>query len=216
MQPHPYGPLQEPTPGKPPRKVPRVAIAAGMTAFFGLAGAGLAFATSGGGAPAASLSSTSSSTTTSVPKQLLPRAGKPGGPMFGLGPVGLGRVLHGQYTIDQGGTYKTVAEQTGQVASTDAKGTSITVTSSDGFSQTYVVNSSTVVDSLAGGIRSVQKGDTVSVQAVVQGTTLTATNIVDGSKIGSSRKSFGLVPPRGQGQAGSARVRPPGPATPQP
>lgn len=217
MQPeqHPYGPLQEPNPAKKPRRVPRVAVAAGVTVFLGLAGAGLAFATSGGGTPAASLSSSSSSSTTptTVAKSPHPRAGKFGGPAM-LGPgMGLGKVVHGQYTIDVGGTYKTIAVQTGTVAAVSS--TSITVTSSDGVSQTFVVDPSTVVDSQANGIGSVQKGDTVNVEALVQGGTMTATNIVDSTKVGSSRKGFGLVPPGGQGANGAARFGPPGPPTAQ-
>lgn len=133
--------------------------------------------------------------------------------MLGLGGAG-GRVLHGEYTIDQGGgTYKTIVVRTGQVSAVSAS--SITVTSADKSTGTFTVQPSTIVDSQAGGIGSVAKGDTVNVQAVVQGQTQTATNIVDVTKIGNSRRGFGLVPPGAAGGAGAARRGPLAPATAQ-
>ena len=202
--PHPYEPLQETNPGKP-RRVPRVAVAVGLTAFLGLAGAGLAFAVGGSGTPGTALSSSTSSTT-SVPKSVRPHIGHGAGPMLGLG-RGLGRVLHGEYTIDEGGTYKTIAVQTGMVTAVSC--TSISVQSTDNLVQTYAVQPSTVVDSQANGISTVQKGDTVNVQAVVQNSSRTATNIVDVTKVGASRKGFGFMPGAPGGGPGGSGGAPP-------
>ena len=87
---------------------------------------------------------------------------------------------------------------------------SITVKSDDGFTQTYTVQSSTVVDSQADGIGAVAGTDTVRIEALVSGTTQTATNIVDTTKIGSSRKGFGYPTPA----AGADGYGPGGPGGP--
>ena len=190
---------------RPRRRVPRVAVAAGLTAFLALAGAGLAVAASGGGGTAASLSSSSASSTTSVPgpapHHKMGRHGAPfGGARFG------GPVVHGEYTIRDGST---VAVQVGQVGSVSA--TAITVVSSDGYTQTYTVQPSTIVDSQSGGISAVAAKDTVRVEAVVNGSTRTATGIIDTTKIGASRKGFGFGDgPPGPGGAGPM----PGPGGP--
>jgi hypothetical protein len=177
-----------------------------VTAFLGLGGAGLAFAVGGGGGtPSASLSASSSTSSTTLPADH-PRIGKgmrPFGPGFG----GHGGVVHGQFTIRSGSSYKTVSVQTGQVTSVSTG--SITVASPDGFTQTYTVEASTIVDSQAGGISAVAKNDTVHLEGVVQGGKTTATDIVDVTKIGASRQGFGF----GSGPGGPARgFDGPGPA----
>jgi hypothetical protein len=164
-------------------------VALGLTLFLGLAGAGVAFAIGGGGGhPAASLSSSStSSPSTSVPAGKHVHPGPGMRPFFGPGGGG---VVHGVYTVPNGSGFRTLAEQTGQVTAVSA--TSLTVKSADGFAQPYTVEPSTVVDSQAGGISTVAKGDTVRVQATVSGAKQTAINIVDVTKIGSSRQGFGF------------------------
>lgn len=105
-----------------------------------------------------------------------------------------GNVLHGVYTVKTAsGTYQTVESQVGTVSSVSP--TSIVVSSADGYSHTYVVTTSTVVDSQAGGINAVAKSDTVRVSAVTQSGTDTATSITDMTKIGASRTGFGFGPP---------------------
>ncbi|HWE57493.1 MAG TPA: hypothetical protein VG435_18450 [Acidimicrobiales bacterium] len=216
MDPHPYDQLHGPAPEAAPtaaaghRRVPRLAIGVGLTAFLGMAGAGLAFATSGGGTQAPALSASSgTSTTTSVPggreRPQLPGGGASGGRFggpaargFGLMDPG-GAVVHAQYTTKNGSGFRTVDMQTGQV--TKVSRVSITVKSVDGYVATYAVQSSTVVDSQSGGISAVTAGDSVSVTALVKGTATTATNVVDTTKIGSSRTAFGF---------GSAPTQPPG------
>ena len=226
QQPSPYYPPPEGPPPVAPRRVPRVAIAVGLTTLFGLAGAGLAFAAGGGGgATGASLSASSSTTT---PANQLPsikgpngKSMRPGlrfGRAFG-GPGGFGgQVVHAEYTVKDGSAYKTYAVQVGQVVT--VSGSSITVKSDDGYTQTYVVETSTIVDSQSGGISAVAGKDAVRIEALVSGSTQTATNIVDTTKIGASRKGFGYpAPPAGWqgggpgGHDGAGQVGP-APGTP--
>ncbi len=198
-QQHPYDAIGgSPTPpsAPPTRRVPRVAVAVGLTAFLGLAGAGLAFAVGGSGTPGASLSSSATSSTT-VAKGAHRFPGPPG--RFGPG-LGGGNVVHGEYTVRQGTSYKTIIVQVGTVDSVSSS--SIVVTSSDGWGQTYVVQSSTVVDSQAGGISAVSAKDTVRLEAVVQGQSQIAVSIVDTTKIGNSRQGFGFGMGRAKGGPG--------------
>jgi hypothetical protein len=163
----------------------------GLTFGLALGGAGIAFAATSG-------SSTPSST---VPvKPVTPGPGHRGlwgpgpgpGGRFGFGGLaGAGRVLHGDFTTRKaGGGYQTVKVQVGQVM--DVSTTSITVTSADGFSGVYVVTANTVVDAQRDGITSVTKGDQVQVLATTVKNKDTAVNIVDTTKVGAGRKSFGF------------------------
>jgi hypothetical protein len=93
-----------------------------------------------------------------------------GGGMFG--------VLHGQLVVAKpGGGDQTVDVQNGQV--TKLSNTSITLKSSDGFTMSYVITSSTLVDAQRDGIGSVKVGNQASVLATVSGSTATATSIMD-------------------------------------
>ncbi|MDA8044261.1 MAG: hypothetical protein M0Z30_03340 [Actinomycetota bacterium] len=196
--------------GRPARRVPKVAVAVGLTAFLGLGGAGVALALDGGGnAPSAALSASSSTSSTTVAKGALRphmRVGW-GGPM-GFG----GSVVHGQYTVKNGSSYQTIDVQVGQVTSVSSS--SITVLSADGFSQTYTVQPSTVVDSQSGGISAVALEDTVHVEGIAKGKGHTATDIIDSTKIGSSRKGFGLGVGLGRGPRGGMRGAPFPPSPP--
>lgn len=175
----------------------KIAVTVGLSAFLGLAGAGVAFAVGGG-----SSSVGSSSSTPTTPPAKGPHGWKGGPPgRMGMG----GDVVHGQYTVKSGSGYKTMDVQLGTVSTVSP--TSITVTSSDGFSATYAVQPSTVVDSQAGGISSVGNTDLVRIEALVSGKSATATSIVDITKVGDSRKGFGLpeggrLGPGGPGTAG--------------
>ncbi len=188
------------------RHAPRAAVIAGLVAVLAVGGAGVAFAAGSGSSSTSSASSTSSTTTPNAkgPHGPFGRGGP--GPFNGLGRFGLGGfagggVLHGTVTIRSGSGYKTVDIQTGTVSKVSS--TSITVVSSDKYSQTYVVTSKTLVNSQAAGIGSVTVNDQVSVEATVSGTTATATNIVDITKIKGSRQSFGFGPPPGNGGSSS-------------
>jgi len=90
----------------------------------------------------------------------------------------LARVEHGEFTV--GGKRGRVADvQRGQVQSVNAS--SITVKSTDGFTATYTVNSTTKVRKAkqAVGIGQVATGDRVVVIADKNGSTDIATRIID-------------------------------------
>jgi hypothetical protein len=115
--------------------------------------------------------------------------------------------IHGQFVVPkQGGGYQTIDTQRGSVTAVSKN--SITVKSSDNFTQTYFVTSSTYVDAQRDGIGSVKTGQQVTVAATVSGSTATAVRIMD----------FSLLPAKpawpGQRPAGSAPAG--GPAMPEP
>lgn len=183
-------------------RVSRLSVGAALVAFFAMAGAGVAFAVSPSSTKAPSKSpskvastqstsgSTGSAVTTPHMKGPLGPLGGPRGARFGIG----GDVLHGQFTVSTPGGDREVLVQTGHV--TAVSSTSITVSSTDKYTHTYTVQSSTIVDSQSGGISTVAVNDQVRLQAVAQGGGDVATNIVDVTKIGSSRKGFGFGGPK--------------------
>ena len=95
------------------------------------------------------------------------------------GPAGgLAGALHGQFVVPDGnGGYVTREVQTGNVTVVSA--TSITVVSTDGYSRTYTVDSSTAVDNGADAISDVATGHTANVIATVSGGNATANQITD-------------------------------------
>ena len=199
-------PAQAETPARPRRRLPRAAMAGGLAIGLALGGAGIAFAAT---------SSSSSTPSATAPRGTTPTPGH--GPRgFGGGPrgfggpggaAGLGRVVHGQFTErTASGGYQTVEIQVGKV--TAVSNTSITVVSSDKYSHTYTVVASTMVDSQRDGISSVATGDQVQVTATSASGKDTATNVIDTTKIGASRKGFGFGSGPGHGGA------PPAPSTP--
>jgi hypothetical protein len=136
-------------------------------------GVGVAAASTGGGSAAKPAITTADTSTTPV-------KGKHGGHRRALaGKLG-SRVLHGQETLlGKDGKPVVVAEQRGTVDAVNA--TSITLTSKDGFKQTYVVNADTRVR-VAGKkstIAAVKPGDTAGVLAKVNGSTQTATFVIE-------------------------------------
>ncbi len=181
------------------RKLPgRPVIAAGVAVTALLTGAGVAMAaTSGSAAPgsrssplAAARSGLAAASPSPSPTPL-PRRVRFGGPppfAFGFGPGFAGGpfgfaggpfgAIHGQFVVPKpGGGYQTVDTQRGSVTAVSA--TSITVKSSDGFTKTYRVTSSTIVAARRDGIASVKTGHQVTVMATVSGSTATAVGIVD-------------------------------------
>lgn len=193
-----YGPPQPPR-----RRLPRGVIIGGLATGLALSGAGIAYAasssSSGGSSPA---TATASSPTSTVPPATPKGSGRghPGGFGFkggGLGFPGLGgRILYGQATIQQpDGTTKTVEFQSGTVS--DVNGSSITVNTGS-YTHTYKVDSSTVVDSQAAGISTVAKGDQVQLLATPKSGNDTAVNIIDITKIKSSRSGFGFGSGKGE------------------
>jgi hypothetical protein len=91
-----------------------------------------------------------------------------------------GRLLHGQFVVlgkDKAPT--TLAEQRGTVDAVSP--TSISLTSTDGFKQTYVVTSETKVrvDGEKSAIADVKTGQSATVIASVSGSTQTAKGIIE-------------------------------------
>jgi hypothetical protein len=144
----------------------RSATVAAVAAVAMAGGAGAAFAVGNSGMPA--------NAATVAVSQVQPVPTHPGfGGMGGRIPI-----LHGQAVLSKpGGGYQTVAFQRGTVTAVSAG--SITLKSTDGFTQTYTINGSTVVGAHRGGINSVTAGNTVSVIATVSGKTFTAMRIID-------------------------------------
>jgi hypothetical protein len=184
----------------------RPVIIAGITVVGLLGGAGAALATTGSGTP-----STAPSAVAATPSPgTAPAAGGPhrmfghgfrggSGPgFFGAGPggprfaggVGLG-ALHGQFVIAKpGGGYRTVDIQSGAVTAVSA--TSIALRSSDGYSHTYALTSSTLIDAQRNGIGSVKVGHQVSLTATVSGSAATAMSVLDRTLLRQGRQAFGF------------------------
>jgi hypothetical protein len=191
--PNPYDPQAGSPPAKTPgRRLPRAALAGGIAIGLALGGAGLAYAASSS-SPTNTPAASGTSSTTNPPSK-----DKPGHPFRGRGfafgglgfGLGLNQIVHGSVTVRSGNSYKTIDVQVGQVTSVSSS--SITVKSTDGYTQTYAVIPTTIVDSQAGGISSVATNDQVELMATPQKGTDTAANIVDTSKIQNSRGAFGF------------------------
>ena len=148
------------------------------------AGAGVAALATAGSPSLASTSGRLAATPSPSPSVSRPGYGTPGpGHRFfggfggGVGP-GVAGALHGQFVVPRsGGGYQTEDTQRGSVTAVSTS--SITVKSADGFTKTYQVTSSTIVDAQRDGIGSVKDGHQVSVLATVSGGTATASNIQD-------------------------------------
>lgn len=199
----------------------RVVIGAAVAVAALLGGAGVAYAASGGGS-AATLTSAGASPSPSASagapappsihcqmmvkgsakskKQCPPFGrfgfrpfgipGPPGGPEISF-PLGVGGAVHGQLVVPKsGGGYLTIDVQRGKV--TAVSSTSLTVKSADGFSATYAVSSSTLVDAQRDGIGSVKDGNQVYVTATVSGSKATATSIADLSLLKAKGGPFGF------------------------
>jgi hypothetical protein len=157
----------------------RSAVVAGVAAVAMAGGAGVAVAVGSSGTPA-------NAATVAVSQLQSPAPTHTGfGGMGGRIPI-----LHGQAVLAKpGGGYQTVAFQRGSVTAVSAG--SITVRSTDGFTQTYTINDSTIVGAHRGGISSIKAGDTASVIATVSGKTFTAARIIDWTLLGHSHMMFG-------------------------
>jgi hypothetical protein len=140
----------------------------------------------------------------------------------GLGVGAPGGVLHGTFvTSKSGGGYQTEQEQTGTVDAVTS--TSLQVTSKDGFKATYVVPAGAVVGAQRDGISSVKKGDTVVVTAIVSGSKVTVSRLLDTTELKANAPAWtgpeggkSGAPGAGQGprghrvpQAGSLPTAPP-------
>ena len=166
----------------------RVAVLAGVIAVGVLAGAGVAVAATSSPSPTPTPTASPSAPSRPPLRALPPKGvwrihGAPGpfGPAFagpGLLGGGLFGAVHGTVVVPKsGGGYQTVAFQNGKV--TAVSSTSITLRSADGYSHTYQVTSSTMVNAQRDGIGSIKNGNQVMVDATVSGSTTTAVRIVD-------------------------------------
>jgi len=166
----------------------RVAVMAGVVAVGVLAGAGVAVAATSSSSPTPTpTTSPSASARPPLPGQPPKGAwrihGAPGpfGPAFagpGMLGGGLFGAVRGTVVVPKpGGGYQTVEFQNGKV--TAVSSTSITLRSADGYSRTYQVTSSTMVNAQRDGIGSIKDGNQVEVVATVGGSTTTATRIID-------------------------------------
>ncbi|WP_033293015.1 hypothetical protein [Amycolatopsis jejuensis] len=114
-------------------------------------------------------------------------AGAPGGPGgyggFGGrgGAAALREALHGDFVVaDASGGYVTERLQTGTI--TELSATSVTLTSKDGYKQTYTLNSATDETGTP------KSGDTVTVVAKVEGSTATAISVTQPTQPGPRRR----------------------------
>lgn len=193
----------------------RVAVFAGVAGLALAGGAGIGYAatssssgaTANTAAAATSPSPSAAPTSPATPVPARPGHGSRGwsfgGPLgFGLGGgVDRGGVLHGQFTVRKpGGGYETLDVQDGTASA--VSGTSLTVKSADGYTATYSVTGSTLVDAKANGIGSVKKGDTVVVTATA-GSTPKAASVMDVTAIRAGRASLGFT---GHGFPGHMRA----------
>jgi hypothetical protein len=131
-------------------------------------------------------------------------AGPAGGPGGGFGRFGAGggpgglalaNALHGDFVVSVNGAFVTDRLQTGTVTAVSA--TDITLRSTDGYTQSYVINSGTSVDNGANTIGDVAKGNTVTLTAALSGSTATANTIEDTTLGGGGRGFGGGAPPAG-------------------
>jgi len=167
-------------------------VVAGVAVAALLGGAGAALAASNSSPPTASPSA-AAATPVPTPTPSGPRG--PGFRRFGPGGFGFGGglfgALHGQFVVRKpGGGYQTVDVQNGQV--TVVSSTSITLKSADGFTKTYTITSSTLVDAQRDGIGSVKVGNQAAVLATVSGSAVTATSISDLTLLGQGHAGFGF------------------------
>jgi hypothetical protein len=188
----PIGPMSLRNPSRRPYLLAGVAVAAL------LAGGGAALAAGSSRTPAAAQNAV---TSTPVPVASAGGAGTRHHFHFRFGLGGFGMV-HGQFVVAKsGGGYETVDVQDGQVTAVST--TSITLKSSDGFTKTYVVTSSTTVDAQRDGIGSVKVGNQASVEATVSGSAVTAANIADLTLLQQGHEGFWSGRGSGDGSAQS-------------
>ncbi|MDQ4502819.1 DUF5666 domain-containing protein [Sinomonas sp. ASV322] len=167
-------PPTPPTSQLPPRRFRRGLVIGAVA--LGLAGAGGAAVWAADATGSATPSAPASASPSAHPGEHL---GKPGAGQFGA------QTLHGQMTVKKpDGTIQTIFIQRGTV--TDVSDTKVTVKSDDGFTQTYVLNSSTKFlgkNQPRGGAfkpGDVSKGDKIMVRAVQSGSDYVAQQIKKG------------------------------------
>jgi len=101
-----------------------------------------------------------------------------------------GPALHGEITVPkEGGGYEVLHIQRGVVRNVDAS--SLTVRSSDGFTETYAIGPHTIIDRDRHDIGDVKVGHRVALTGVDVNGTLTVRSLVDGTLFDKSIERFG-------------------------
>src|SRR3954465_2103872 len=135
--------------------------------------------------------------------------GRHGGPGFG-GPgggpraAGQGPVLHGEFvTGGQNGATRTVVVQNGTVSAKD--GSTITVTSTDGYKVVWTLDDSTKVRTgwSQGAVKDIAQGDTVLVEGAKSGGTTTAELVAERPKSAPTAPKGGRGSTPGPSQGGA-------------
>lgn len=166
------------------------AVAAGTVLVTALGGAAWAATGTSGGTTPPGTSSTTPSTPNTTPGTPGRGFGHGWGGRGGMPGMGMAGTIHGQFTVPKsGGGYETLATQRGTVEQAPTS-TTITVKSADGFTQTYTVTPTTLVNAEAAGIASISKGDTVLVTATVGSSGDTAVSIIDPSLQSAARQQW--------------------------
>ena len=177
----------------------RIIAAAAVVAGLAAGATGVALAADTSATPTASPTS-SASPTHGQPGDRKPpprfkglRPGGPGGPggRLGLGMLGAGAPVHGEFVVPNGSSgFRTIVVQRGEVTSVSA--TQITVLSKDKFTATYAVTADTMVNAARDGISTIKKGATVNVAATKAGDKLTAVHIGDQTARKGMKERLGL------------------------
>ncbi|MEA5454676.1 hypothetical protein SPF06_08085 [Sinomonas sp. JGH33] len=206
--PLPPVPPRPPTSQLPPRRFRR-GLVIGVVAL-GLAGAGGAAVWAADATGSATPSASASASASPHPGKHL---GKPG-----AGQVGA-ETLHGQMTVKKpDGTIQTIFVQRGTV--TDVSDTKVTVKSDDGFTQTYVLNTSTKFfgqnQPRGAPIKpgDVAKGDTILVRAEQSGSDFVAEQVKKGPFTRMMHQAPGQHREKGQPGSPSSKPAPPGSTKP--
>jgi len=206
-----------PAGGQHRRWLGRPLLLAGTTIVAVAAGAGIALAaTSGSSTPLSAPGSLSAAMSTPSSGQKAPapacrRVTTPRRAGFLCRRSGLRGALHGTLVLPKaGGGTVTVEIQNGKVASVSQS--SITLKSTDGYTKTYVVSASTMVDAQRNGIGSVKVGDQVWVTAKASGGAVTAIRVVDLTQIKADHLPR-LRYPRFRAATGSLRAGAPSGST---
>lgn len=187
MTTEPTAPIASPAPAR--RSGRRVTAAAVVVGTLLLAGIGVAAAQTDetpptSNPPAAGRQAPAANGPADGPREGM-RGGKPGGKHGGPG----GHALHGSFVVRDGDDgFRTMEVQNGTV--TAVSNSSITVKSADGFSKTYVVDDTTIVNAGRDGIADVKENDTVHVDAVVDGNASKARRINDVTTNQAIRKQW--------------------------
>jgi hypothetical protein len=184
--PPPPPPGALPSPRRRRTRIGKTAAGLALVLGTGAGAATVALATATGSTPALAASdSTSTTVSPAAPPGPCP-ARRWAGPMRGAlawgpgmsSPGAAGGIVHSTYTVKgSDGKYETIDVQTGTAEVVSA--TSVTVKSADGFSQSYAITPSTIVEARQDGILSVKVGDEVSIRGLVGGSAVNAERVVD-------------------------------------